>query len=270
MFKKILFTVSFVILSFYGNAQKNINDYKYILIPKAFEFSKGDDQYQLNSLAKFLFNKYGYDAYFIDEFSGDSNKDRCSALTVDVSNDEGGLFSTKLVITLKDCFNEEVIKSKVGESRLKAYGKAYNEALRDAFETFQNMDYEYVEKDTSITETKQVQPNEDKQPIKEIVKTEKTSEVKKTNTKLKEESTTLAVKSTDTITSELYYAQAVTNGFQLVDSEPKVVMILLNSSAKDVFIVKDKSAIVFKKEGEWIYSENDGTVTSEKVLNIKF
>ncbi len=47
-------------------------------------------------------------------------------------------------------------------------------------------------------------------------------------------------------------------------------MILLKSSAKEVFIVKDKNATVFKKDGQWIYSENDEKTTTEKVLNIKF
>ena len=64
MLKKIVFTVSFILISFYGIAQKNINNYKYIILPTSFEFSKSEDQYQLNSLLKFLFNKYGYEAYF--------------------------------------------------------------------------------------------------------------------------------------------------------------------------------------------------------------
>ena len=71
-------------------------------------------------------------------------------------------------------------------------------------------------------------------------------------------------------TKEIYYAQAIDNGFQIVDASPKIVMVLFYTAAKDVFIVKDKNAIVFKKDGEWLYSENDGTDKSSKIMNIKF
>ncbi len=68
----------------------------------------------------------------------------------------------------------------------------------------------------------------------------------------------------------IYYAQAIENGFQLVNSEPKIVMVLLNTAAENVFIVKDKSAIVFKEDGFWYYSENNGKLVEKKSLNIKF
>ena len=41
-------------------SQSNLNDYKYIIVPNKFDFLKEKDQYQLNSLAAFLFNKYGF------------------------------------------------------------------------------------------------------------------------------------------------------------------------------------------------------------------
>lgn len=265
MLKTIFFTVSFVILSFSGSAQKNLNDYKYIIIPKSFEFSNSEDQYQLNSLTKFLFNKYGYEAYFSDELPEDLKKERCLALISEVSNEESGMFKTKLEIVLKDCYDAVVIKSQIGESRLKEFDKAYNEALRGAFETFQNMDYKYVAKENVLEKSK-----EENQPIKEMVKVEELKEVTSTKADDIEKTIEVTTKASTAIKAELYYAQPITNGFQLVNSEPRVVMILLNSSAKDVFIVKDKNAIVFKKDDKWIYSENDGTSRSEKELNIKF
>ena len=261
MFKKILFTISFVLISIYGNAQKNINDYKYIIIPKAFEFSKSDDQYQLNSLTKFLFNKYGYKAYAIDELSEDLKKDRCLALTADVSNDEGGMFKTKLEIILKDCYNEEVMRSKIGESRIKEFKKAYHEALRDAFKTFQDLDYKYEGKAVANNMPKS-EPQIDEKPMQIAKKVSQTTPKKDTTTK--------PVEAPSDSNTEIYYAQSILNGYQLVNSEPRIVMVLLNSSAKEVYIVKDKNAIVFKKDGQWIYSENDGKTTSKKVLKIKF
>ncbi|SDS72153.1 hypothetical protein [Winogradskyella sediminis] len=261
MFKKIIFTTLIVLYALYGNAQKSLNDYKYIIIPNAFEFSKSDDQYQLNSLTKFLFNKYGYKAYSIDELSEDLKKDRCLALTADVSNDEGGMFKTKLEIILKDCYNEEIMRSKIGESRIKEFKKAYHEALRDAFETFQNLDYKYEGKGVANNMSKP-EPQIDEKPMQSAKVVSQTTP--------KKEEITKEVEAPRNLGAEIYYAQSILNGYQLVNSEPRIVMILLKSSAKEVFIVKDKNAIVFKKDGQWIYSENDEKTTTEKVLNIKF
>ena len=65
-------------------------------------------------------------------------------------------------------------------------------------------------------------------------------------------------------------AQEIKNGFQIVDAVPKVVMVLLYTAAKDVYLVKGKSAIVFKANNQWLYSENVEGVATSKVLNIKF
>ena len=69
---------------------------------------------------------------------------------------------------------------------------------------------------------------------------------------------------------ELYYAQPIKNGFQLVNAEPKIVMILLETSAEQVFIVKGKSAIVYEKDGFWYYSENSDVLKKKQLINIKF
>lgn len=265
MFKKIIFTVSFIIISFSGIAQKSINDYKYILIPKSFEFSKSEDQYQLNSLLKFLFNKYGYEAYFANDLPEDTKKNPCLALTADVINDDSNMFKTKLKIELKDCYSNVIITSKIGDSRLKEFEKGYNEAIRGAFETFQHMDYNYVAQE-SVTET----PEKEKQPIKEAAKVEEKKEVILAETKTEEKTEQTKTELLKNTSTEIYYAQTITSGFQLVNSEPRVVMVLLNTSAKDVFIVKDKNAVVYKKKDKWIYSENNGITTSDKEVNIKF
>ncbi len=266
MLKKIIFTVSFILISLFGIAQKDINNYKYIIVPKEYDFSKGEDQYQLNSITKFLFNKYDFEAYFVDDdLPEDLKTNRCLALTSEVSNVKGGMFKTKLEIVLKDCYGAVVMTSQIGESRLKQFDRAYNQALRHAFETFQNFDYKYVpkEKAVAVSET----PSKVEKPKDQVIEKpsatigiiavrEKESEEKEVSLKQNSES--------------IYYAQAIENGFQLVNSEPKIVMVLLNTAAENVFIVKDKSAIVFKEDGFWYYSENNGKLVEKKSLNIKF
>ncbi len=270
MNKKIIFTVSFILISLFATAQKDINTYKYIIVPKSFDFTKGEDQYQLNSLTKFLFNKYGYEAYFVDdELPEDLKQDICLALVSEVSNEKKSMFKTKLEIILKDCFGTIIMTSEIGESRLKDYNKAYVESLRMAFTTYQNLDYKYVPKDQNESETEKTSVKPKDKKVTEIVGGIKVVEsVTVEKAKVIEESVDLVTEQPND--SSLFYAQPIDNGYQLVNSEPKIVMILLSTAAENVFIVKDKNAIVFKEDGFWYYSENNGKLNERESISIKF
>src|SRR5690606_15829178 len=125
-------------------SQASLNDYKYIIIPKKYEFLKEADQYQINSLTKFLFNKYGFQAFMEgEEYPEDLNKDRCLALTSDVIK-ESAFLKTKLQIALKNCNGLTVYTTKIGETREKEFARAYNEALRDAFQELETIGYTYT------------------------------------------------------------------------------------------------------------------------------
>ncbi|MDO9594935.1 MAG: hypothetical protein Q7J19_08075 [Lutibacter sp.] len=124
-------------------AQKNINSYKYILVPKQFEFQKSADQYQLNSLTKFLFEKSGFTVLFTDEnFPADLAANACLGLKTLINNDSG-MFSTKMNVELTDCYNQTVFSTKDGRSKEKDYKTAYHEALRMAFSDIENLKYAY-------------------------------------------------------------------------------------------------------------------------------
>ncbi|MDP5081195.1 MAG: hypothetical protein NWP87_00970 [Winogradskyella sp.] len=254
MFKKIACTVLLIMSVLLSGAQKNINNYKYILIPKTFDSFKTEDLYQLNSLTKFLFNKYGYEAYFVDDvLPEDLQNNRCLALTTEVSDDKKTLFKTKIEFILKDCFGDVVMTSQVGESRFKELDKAYNESLRAAFTTFQDLNYKYVPKETELISKEKVVVAP--LAVKSSDSTSNTAQKQITSNQFAD---------------EFYYAQAIDNGFQLVNSEPKIVMILWTTAAKNVFLVKGKSAIVFKEDNQWYYSENDGSLEEKQYINIKF
>ena len=70
--------------------------------------------------------------------------------------------------------------------------------------------------------------------------------------------------------SDVLYAQTIDNGFQLVDSSPKVVYKIKRSSTNDMYFVEGKEAVIYKSGSDWIleYYENDTLKT--KTLNIKF
>ncbi len=124
-------------------AQKSVNSYKYVLVPRQYEFLKSPDKHQLNSLTKFLFDKAGFTTLFTDEvYPQELAANRCLALRVSV-DDNSGLFNTKLKINLLDCHNIVVYATKEGRSKEKDYKKAFHEAIRKAFEEIYDLNYSY-------------------------------------------------------------------------------------------------------------------------------
>lgn len=256
MKKKLAVLILFLSIGFTAIAQKDINNYKYVIVPLKYDFLNEKDQYRLNTLTRHLFKQKGFVTFFDEEqFPEELNKDRCKALFANVENAKGGLFATKVDITLKDCFGKEVFRTETGSSRKKDFKEAYVEAVREAFSSIEVMDYEYqpleekTEKDDDVIES-----------AVDIVEVEaKESEVKPSTE-------SVDIESKDTT----LYAQEKPYGYQVVDATPKVVMQLLNTSAQNVFLVKDKNAIVYKEDGFWYYSENNGELKEPKTLDIKF
>ncbi len=131
MKKYIAAIVLSLFLSVNAFSQKELGEYSFVVVPDTYSFLRENDQYQLNSLTKFLFNKHGFNAYFGQELP---DVGRCDGLWADVEIDPGFIW-TKMVVVLKDCNNTEVFRSFEGRSKKKEYKKSYYEALRSAFES---------------------------------------------------------------------------------------------------------------------------------------
>ena len=102
-------------------SQTNLNNYKYVIVPKKYDFLKEEDQYRLNGLTKFLFEKYGFLTLMEgDDYPDDLLKNKCLALNSNVINDSG-IFKTKLKIELEDCTDKVVFTSVFGETRESPY-----------------------------------------------------------------------------------------------------------------------------------------------------
>jgi hypothetical protein len=283
MAKALYIFLFLFVVHFNSFSQSSVNDYKYIIVPNQYEFLNEQDKYQINSLTKFLFNKYGYTAYMQDEeFPEDLSVNRCLGLMTDVVK-ENAFLKVKLRIDLKDCNGNVVHSSRIGETREKEYAKAYNFALRNAFITYQNMNYSYKPNENILSKAKQniivSVSDEDKDEIarlKDEIKSLKEEQVQNVEVK----KPIADIKIAETIKSEakveqsglangFLYAQPIENGFQIVDTTPKKVMILRNSGVKDVFTVEGKKAIVYKKGDMWMYSES-GNILEGEAINIKF
>jgi len=260
-------------------SQKDLNDYKYVIVPAKFEFFKEPDKFQLNSLTKFLFEKYGFNAIMVDEpFPSDIRGNNCIELRAYVI-EHSAVFKTKLQVELYDCKNELVYKTDIGQTREKEYKKAYKLALRDAMDELEDVNYKYNGKKSQASsemEVKSIEPIE-----KEVmVKAEKLIEpeiIKKNNAPAEIIIGTQVVKPmkkekplTKDKPNNLMYAQAIDGGYQIVDSTPKVLMTLYNTGKQNTYIVKDQNAIVYKEDGFWYMAISKNGKTETKPINIKF
>ena len=260
--------VFLLFLSVSGYSQNTIGSFKYVVVPEKFSFAKQKDQYSLNSLTKALLQSKGFTVYFDNsDLPDEVANNKCSALNADVS-EKSGIFTTGLTLLLKDCHGNIVFKSKEGKSREKEYRVAYDEALRDAFTSLNQVSYAdsaSVHESAPATISNASAPV----PVKSTV-TVSTAPVKSTATV-----SDVPVKSAGLAndhTKDLLYAQAIANGYQLIDATPKIVLTIFKTSAENYFIAANATVngIVLKKNEDWFFEYyKDGKLISEKLL-IKF
>lgn len=131
MIKKTVLLVFFFFCLTKAFSQQSPNDYTYVVVPEQFTFLHGADQHQLNSLTKFLLNKYGFNAYFSSELP---NVKRCDGLHAEVISNSNFIY-TRLSVVLRDCYGTEIFRSEEGKSKYKDYRQAYHQSLRMAFES---------------------------------------------------------------------------------------------------------------------------------------
>ncbi|MDB9755339.1 hypothetical protein OAB20_03505 [Winogradskyella sp.] len=262
--KNILLLSLMLCIGFFSQSQ-NINDsalnnYKYVVLPLSYNFLKGENVYRLNTLTKFLFKQNGFDAYFDkEELPEDLFTNRCLALYADVEEVRGGFRKTKLQVTFKDCYGKLVFTSDEGTSNQNKHKEAHHEALRNAFKTFEIKTYSYQPKSS---DTKKQASNAIKGT--EIVAQQKEKTIEKvTKTETIDTKEVLSLKTA----VKIYTAVEIINGYQLINANLETVMVLLKTSANNIYLVKDKNAIVFKEDGKWIYSENlEISITKRPIL----
>ena len=117
-------------------AQKRLSDYSFVVVPDEFEFLSKANQYQLNDMAKYYLTKNGFNTYYFSELP---SVDNCDGLWADVES-ISGFTRTKILVILKDCKGIEVYRSQPGASKQKEYKKSYQDALRKAFLSFEELD----------------------------------------------------------------------------------------------------------------------------------
>ncbi|RYU92491.1 hypothetical protein EWM62_03390 [Mucilaginibacter terrigena] len=256
MKRSVLVLFLFTCLS--GYSQSTINNYKYVIVPQKFAQFKEIDQYSLNRLTKALLEDKGFTVYFENtEIPGDVVNNMCQALNADLMQ-KSGMFTTEVTLVLKDCKGAVIYTSKAGKSREKDYKTAYNLALRDAFTS---VAYTYSGPVTEAAPpTVAVKDPEKQMPVP--VKPAETAPIVPVQ----------AAKTAIDHPAGTLYAQAIANGYQLIDTTPKIVLTLLKTSAENYYIASnaDASGVVLKKGDDWFFEYYKGNkLVSEKLL-VKF
>ena len=258
MTKKYSFLL-FILLSISAFTQNiNLDQYQCIVVANKFDFLKQPDQYQTSSLTKFLLKKKGFRVFLDNEkLPKEIASNRCSVLFVDVI-EESGMLTSKVSIQFKDCYGKLVYKSKTGKSKLKEYKKAYQEAIRKAYETMEDFEYSY---NVSLI------VKEEKKETKEIKGHVSTPKVIVAPQIVKETTSQLTEKIANL---KILYAQSIENGFQLVNTKPEVVFKILITNLKDVYIITDKNGIFYKVGEQWIAEYYENNKLQQVEYQIKF
>lgn len=140
--KALIFSLFFSFLTpCFG--QDELNGFKYIIIPKSYDFLKEENQYRLNTLTKYLFDKKGYTTLLKGaEYPDDLMANPCIAATADLVN-KSNMFTTKVTLVLRNCHDQLVFSGAEGRSKIKEYEQSYNEALRKSFVAYDTIIHTY-------------------------------------------------------------------------------------------------------------------------------
>lgn len=234
----------FLLISASGLAQ-TINNYKYVILPREFEFMNTENQFRLNTISKFYLEEMGFKAFYDSEqITEGINKDRCNFLYMNVESQKG-LLVTKLSVTFKDCQNKLIYKSEAGSSRLKEFEPAYQQALKNAFAT---ISYSYEGG---------LEPAQTVKPVAAVVET----------------NTPAAVPSGDIKPDAKLKAEAISSGYLLIDETSSTIALrLTKTSDPKTFIAlrKTTQGVLIQKGNEWYFEYYQGdTMVSEKI-NVTF
>jgi len=241
---KKYFLVLSLLISLSGIAQ-TINDYKYAIVPIRYSFMSKDNMYRLNTLTKVHLVYLGYTVFYdSDVLPDDIDNTRCDKVYVDVEKVKSFL-TTKLLVVFKDCKKNVLFKSEVGSSNEKDFATGYSQALEDAFKSVR---YSYSGK------------------VLAEVQHEKKETIISDNTTVDQ------VTPVSYVVGEQLYAQPTAEGFQLVNSEPKVVMKIIKTSVPNYYIASrgTTTGVLLSKENQYYFEyQQNGKLVSEKV-NVKF
>lgn len=280
------FSCLFLVFAFSYGLQAQLNDYKYIIVPKNFAGFKSENQYKTSTLIKYLFQQKGFNVFYDDNLPQDLNSNRCLGLVVEL-NHRSTMFATIASLTLKDCNNKEVFVTIEGKSKSKDYTIGYKEAISYAFHSINGISYNYKPAAQSGKESIPVVSKNEVNELKEVKIEEQKKDLGVANVNSNQASaeivpennaTAVVVATTEIATvpdmedAEVWYAQETPNGYQLVDSTPKIRLKVYKTSMPNIYIGINEKAkgLVYTKESKWFFEYYSSDKLQIEELSIKF
>ena len=264
--KKPLISLLLILFVQLGHAQ--LDRYKYIIVPLQFEGFTKENQFRTSTLIKYLFTQEGFNVVYDDKIPPDLATKPCSGLKVRLV-DSSSLFLTKIKLALEDCYGQVVFETPEGKSKLKEYEPAYREAIEGAFTVLVGTGYSYNPSEASAEAGPPPPPTQAERLLNPPSSKPEPAAVAVAAVAVE----TAATVEEDDGAPELWYAQAVDNGYQLVDSSPKVRMKLVKTTQENTFIAMVDDApmgVVYQKEGQWWHEYYEEGKVQVRKLRIKF
>jgi hypothetical protein len=226
-----------------------MSQYQYVIVPAKFDAQRKPGQFGLNNLTKLFLEKNGYKVFYdTDILPPEVSGESCNKIYADVL-ENNTIRTTKLRVQVKDCRNAILFLSDYGTSSEKDNQVAYNQALRAAFKSFDKPEYRYNASGNGI-------------PVK-VVEAVAPAPPKPFQAKVIE-----------TIAGEpnILSAQKIENGYQLVDTTPKIVLRLFETSQPNIFLAEGegKNGIVVKKGTQWFLEYYKNKQLNIEPIDIKF
>ena len=266
-----------------------LDSYKYVVVPTHFDHFRLANQYQTSTTIKYLFTENGFPAVYDTEQPTELKIQPCLGAYTRL-HDESGMFTTKVRLELVDCEGKTVFESAEGTSKEKDYVRAYREALRQAFRSFAGRSYSYTPPAAEQTpaaqslalppalpEPAQPSPSAGQAVALGAAATPPAAEPAAAVPAVEPEpvppAQTVAAANESAQEQETWYAQPIANGYQLVDSTPKIRMKLVNTSRSDTYLALiegEARGTVFLSDGVWVHEYFEEGALQRQVLHIKF
>lgn len=267
-------------------SQSVLDEYKYVIVQKQFHFQAEPNQYDLNRIVKYLFEDQGFKVVVEGQsIPEDLRSNFCLALNSDVRI--SGLLRTKATVFLRNCEGKVVYQTEEGVTKEKEHKRAYNIAIHKTFESFNSINYKYQPKkeddktSTEVTSDEVVTSYEAEEATMQEADASPQEVVEKTPVKVEtvsemqslEESSNVeeasAVAARYKSDPRQLFAKKTDNGYELTYNS-KTVMTMIETSLKEVFLVKGEDAMIYKEDGKWLYSDRSAKNNEPVVLNLKF
>ncbi len=246
----------FILFSSMAFSQSTLNDYEMAYIPVRFKFQKEDNQFRLNTTIKAFLKQKGFEAYLSGDVLPEGFLDyNCNKVFVNVV-EENTTFVTKLKVEFRDCKDAVLFVTDLGESRIKEYTPAHNEALVKALKSFDKAKYKFSGK-TYFDEEAQLklkgrEVENISEEVTKVIKSEKEVKYEKVQKTPKTEDVQLVTK--------------------VINQATKEELVLRKTSSPDVYLCSrsGKNGVALSKDGVWYfeYYQNEKLISEE--IDIKF